>query len=229
MKGHRMNGQDSSVAAWSLPAATRTRLIALLVAGTDNPTPLLTPEQAMTALCEARADYFNGEALRDKRNPPTPARSRHAINTLLGQIKRFELLSDADTVAVARPGLEALSAALEDRRDVLQAWALARDAGWTQDNNESIRKTDARTENIRILCGFVWRIWQGASHDPDNVTAWRNFTTAFLIAAECWSADDRHPERIDAWRLTPVEPMTQEANHAAATEARDVFAKLAPK
>lgn len=233
-----MDGKDSSAAVWTLPPDTCAKLEAMLLAGTTAPRrPDITADTALVMLEDMGAYAWKHWRRRDDKRTsvgaPTPSLSRDVIENLLGHIKRFEAFADEDTRAAVAPHLSLLRKGLEERRDVLVAWEDARiarsDPKWTLDNGDPIRKADARTERLRVLCGYVWRIWQNVSRDPDNVRAWRNFTITFLIAAECWSADDRHPERIDEWRLTPVEPMTPELNAAAAEDARAVIEELAPK
>lgn len=203
-----MDGKDSKSDSWRVAAETREHLISLLLTGQAGTyQPHFTPEQAITALVEARAAYFDGEAiLKDEaaigKQPPTVATVIRLLDDALHALKRLEDGADSDTLALvghskAFPSdvdhFAALGHALADRRDELTRH----------------RKTDSRTETRRVLCGYVSAIWQAAAHEPDNRTSRRRFAIVFLDAASIDHPGVNHPDALDDWLDTPVGPPPQ--------------------
>ncbi|MGH8148273.1 MAG: hypothetical protein ACREPY_18330 [Rhodanobacteraceae bacterium] len=220
-----MDNKDSNLNARPETDARERLTALLLVSELDGYHPPAAVTDALKTLEEFREAYFKGEALHNRKNAPTPARSRHAIENLLGHINRFEAFADGDTLTAARPSLTALRKVLEDRCDVFDAWQMARERNLKTDDGKPFRKTDVRTERMRPLCGHIAIVWRMAAYEPSNRTHRRRFAVAFLDDAGIEHPGTSHPEMLDDWLDAPVEPMTPELNAAAACDGR-AFAKL---
>lgn len=212
----------------TLSSAARRRLIRLLLDGTPKgPQPTIDSVVAWKLLQECETAYFKGEQLRDRAHAPTPAKSVVLIDKALRALSALKAGAGADTLNVTRPHLAALRDALVDRRDTLKGWQLARNAGLTCDDGQPIRKPDARTESMRVLGGHLGFIWGLAAVDRSNRNKRRRFAMAFLDAAGIEHPGASHPATLDQWLDSGAGPLSQEANRAAAVQARKIMAACA--
>ena len=224
-----MDNRNHTSSPWRLSPQTRTKLTQLLREGAaDATSPALTLTQAITALEEIRSAYLRGEELAARRKAPTPASTSKLIERVLTALRQLEARADSDTVRLMQEHAQPIRQALQDRLDVFAAWDAARKMHIGDSEGRPVRKVDGRGERKRILCGYIAKVWANAACEPDNLASRRRFAMAFLDAAGIDHPGANHPNRLDDWLGTPVDPLSMADHEAAADQARNVLVTPPP-
>jgi len=195
---------NQNASAWELPSRVHAKLGRLLQS------PSVPLEQVLEALNELARGYFQAEEATKGTVSLTPSAVNRRIAEVLEALRHLETEADATTDQLIQAPLHTLRKVLEDRQAVLKA-------------QPHCRKTDARAEPKRVLCGYINCLWQRAAHQPGDTLNRRHFAMLFLDAAGIDHPGHNNPERLDEWLDTSVGSIPPGVHERAAENARSIL------